>query len=224
MMKTIIAFLLSQSILLPIIIGLVRFRRLDRSYQPFFILLIIGFITEIVGFILIQGYEKSNYVIVNIYVLIEWTLIAWQFHVWGFLQGRKGLFYAVMGFTTLCWVVENLVFGHITGIVPYFRFLYFFLIVLLSINKINFMITHDNRKLLQRPDFLICIGLIIFFLYKILYEWAYQVSITGESDITTTIIRLFGYINALTNIIFAIAFLLIPTPQKFTLRVGRTER
>jgi hypothetical protein len=29
---------------------------------------------------------------------------------------------------------------------------------------------------------------------------------------------LFGYVNALTNIIFAIALLRIPPPQKFTLK------
>src|SRR5258708_35681512 len=157
-----LAFLLSQSILLPIIIGLIRIRRLDRSYQPFFLLLLIGFVTEIIGFIVIQAYGKSNFVIVNIYILLEWTLIAWQFHVWGFLRQRKMLFYALLVFTTICWIVENLVFRHITGIVPYFRFLYFFLIVLLSINKINFMITHENRNLFRNPKFLICIGFIIY--------------------------------------------------------------
>ncbi len=217
MMKTIIAFLLSQSILLPIIIGLVRYRRLDRSYQPFFLLLLIGFITEIVGFILIQGYEKSNYVIVNIYVLIEWTLIAWQFHVWGLLQGRKGLFYGLLGFTTLCWIVENLVFGHITGIVPYFRFLYFFLIVLLSINKINFMITHENRNLFRHPRFLICIGFIIYFIYMIVDFWAFEISLLGDQSIVLRISFLMDYVNALANVIYGIAFWMIPKPQKFTL-------
>ena len=217
MMKTIIAFLLSQSILLPIIIGLVRFRRLDRSYQPFFLLLLIGFVTEIVGFILIQGYEKSNYVIVNIYVLIEWALIAWQFHVWGFLQGRKSIFYGLLGFTTLCWIVENLAFGHITGIVPYFRFLYFFLIVLISINKINYMITHEMRNLFSNPKFLICIGFIIYFVYMIVDFWAFEISLLGDQSIVLRISFLMDYVNALANVIYGIAFLMLPKPQKFTL-------
>lgn len=216
-MKTIIAFLLSQSILLPIIIGLVRLRRMDRSYQPFFLLLLIGFLTEVIGFIIIQGYYTSNFIIVNVYLLIEWTLIAWQFHVWGFLRQRKELFYFLLGFTTICWAVENLFFHKINGVVVYFRFLYFFLIVLLSINKINFMITHESRHLFSNPKFLICIGFIIYFIYMLVYIWAFAISISGQETITLSISFFMAYVNVLTNIIYAIAFWMIPKPQKFTL-------
>jgi hypothetical protein len=80
------------------------------------------------------------------------------------------------------------------------------------------MITHDNRNLLRHPGFLICIGLIIYFIYKIIYEWAYQTSLFGTTEITSRIILSFGYINALTNIIFAFALLKIPAREVFTLR------
>ena len=216
-MKTIVAFLLSQSILLPIITGLVRFRRLGESYQPFFLLLLIGFLTEVAGFIVIQRYRTSNFIIVNVYVLIEWTLIAWQFHVWGFLRQKKRLFYALLGFMTVCWITENFVYHHITDMVPYFRFLYFFLIVLLSVNKINFMITHENRNLFRNPKFLICIGFIIYFIYMIVDFWALTISLFGEQAIALRISFFMDYVNAFTNIIYAIAFLLIPRPQRFTL-------
>jgi hypothetical protein len=217
-MRSFIIFLFSQSILIAFIAGLVRFNRIGKSYRPFFILLAIGVITELVNRYLIRVAHITNATASNTYALVEWLIIAWQFHVWGLLRSRKKVFYALLIFSSLVWVVENLVFDHIRDFSPYFRFFDAFLIVLLSVNKINFMITHDNRNLLRRPDFLICIGFIIYFIYKIIYEWAYQTSLFGQSDITTNIIMLFGYINALTNIIFAIALLLIPAPQKFTLR------
>lgn len=216
-MTIILPFLLSQSILLPIIVGLIRFRRIDKGYRPFFILLCIGFITEVISFILIQGFAKYNTIPNNIYALLEWTLIACQFHVWGFLRQKKNRFYALLVFTTLLWITENLVFKQITLYSPYFLFFYFFLIVLLSINKINFMITHDNRNLFRNPKFLICIGFIIYFLYMIVYYWAFEVSLFGKPDISTSITFLMAYVNVFTNIIYAIAFLLIPAPQKFTL-------
>ena len=216
-MIAIFLFLLSQSILLPIITGLIRYRRIDRSYQPFFLLLLIGFLTEVIGFIMIKGMARSNLVIVNIYVLVEWTLIAWQFHVWGFLRQNRRAFYSLLGFVTICWIVENLLFHNITGLVPYFRFLYFFLIVLFSINKINFMITHENRNLFRNPKFLICIAFIVYFIFMIVYFWAYQVSLFGKTEISNSIVYLMGYVNAFTNILYAIALLLIPAPQKFTL-------
>ena len=216
-MNSLLLLLVSFSIIFPFFAGLVRHRRIGSGYQPFFILIVVAVITEAINGYLIKVHHHSNAIPANIYALTECILIAWQFHVWGLLQSKKPLFYGLVILFFLGWVYENLVLGNITGFPPYFRFLYSFLIVLLSVNKINFMITHENRNLLRRPDFLICIGLIIFFIYKILYEWAYQASLFGQSSITSNIIMLFGYFNALTNIIFAIAFLLIPARQKFTL-------
>ena len=216
-MTSFLIFLVSQSILIPFITGLVRWRRIADGYRPFFILIVIAVIIEAIDGYLIKVKHHSNAIPNNIYALIESILILWQFHVWGLLRTRKTAFYGLLLLFGLVWVTENLYFGHITEFPPYFMFFYSFLTVMFSVNKINFMITHDNRNLLRRPDFLICIGLIIFFIYKLIYEWAYQASLFGQSSITTNIIMLFGYINALTNIIFAIAFLLIPARQKFTL-------
>lgn len=216
-MRSFLAFLISQSILFPFIIGLVRLRRMGKTYQPFFILLAVGVFTELCTGYIIKVIHGHNTVISNLYALTEWLLIAWQFHVWGFLRIRKNIFYGLIVLTCLIWITENLVMGQLFGFPPYFRIFYYFIVVLLSVNKINYMITHDNRNLLGHADFLICIAWIIFFIYKIICEWAYQTSIFGRSDITNHIILFLGYINVLTNIIFAIALLRIPRPQKFTL-------
>ena len=217
-MKSFSIFLVSQSILIPLIAGLINLRRIGKRYRPFFILLVVGFVTELINRFTIKVIHNSNAGVSNIFALIEWLLILWQFRVWDFLHARKKAYLFLLLFPCAIWVTENLVFGHLRDFSPYFRFLDSFLIVLLSVNKINFMITHDDRNLLRHPEFLICIGFIIFFIYKIIYEWAYQTSLFGATDITTTIILLFGYINALTNIIFAIAMVKIPAPSTFTLR------
>jgi hypothetical protein len=216
-MRPIFIFLISQSILLPIIAGLVRYRRIDKSYQPFFILLLIGLLTEIISFVIIKRHRQNGFV-VNIYILIEWVMIAWQFHVWGFLKHKSGIFWLLVFLVSLLWVAENFVFGRITDFSPYFRFFYFFLIVLLSTNKINFMITHDNRSLFRNPKFLICIGFLIYFIFMTLYYWAYQVSMYDKLQMSSTFIFLMVWINALTNSIYAMAFLLIPARVQFTLK------
>lgn len=217
-MRPMIFFLLSQSILLPLITGLIRLRRIDKSYRPFFILLVIGILTELISFVIIQKLYKSNIVILNIYTLLEWILIAWQFHAWGFLKQRKKTFYLLLILTTLWWVAENCVLHALTEMTPYFHFLCNFLIVLLSVNEINFMITHQNRNLFRNPKFLICIGFIIYFLYMIVYYWAFEISRFGKPGISLSIMFFVAYVNAIANIIYAIAFLLIPAPQKFTLK------
>lgn len=198
------------------IAGLVRFRRLGKTYRPLFVMAVAGLVTEIMGDY-VAYFSKNNAGIMNTYALLEWVIIFWQFRVWGSFRGRKDIAWLIFIAPCVVWVAENLVFGKMDYFSPYFRIVAGFIIVLFSVNKINFMITHDNRKLLGHPDFLICIGFIIYFIYDIVYEWAYQSSIKSATEITSTIIFLFGYVNALANIIFAIAFLRIPASKEIRL-------
>jgi hypothetical protein len=216
-MSPAIAFLISLSILLPLIAGFIRINRISMGYLPFFWMIVVGSVTEMVNFLLIRHYHRSNAVPSNINILIEWLLIAWQFHQWGLMRKNKRLYYLLLFGMIFLWVIENLLFRQITVFSPYFRFFYSFLIVLCSVNEINFMITHKNRHLFSNPRFLICIGFIIYYMYKIIYEWAYQISLFGRSDFTAVIEFLFDYINAFTNIIYAIALLLIHGSEKFKL-------
>ncbi|HVS98088.1 MAG TPA: hypothetical protein VHE54_16445 [Puia sp.] len=211
------AFWLSQTILVPFIIGLVRYRRIGKMYRPFFYLLVIGVLAEFLSRYLIHVAHVPNAIPSNCFVLLEWILVCWQFHVWG-LHARKEVFMAILLLPVAIWITENLVFGNIVRFSPYFRVFDGFLIVMLSVNKINFMITHDDRRLYGNAIFLICIGLIIFFIYRIILEWAYQTSLNGATGTTNTIIMLDAWVNALTNIIFALALLRLPRPRKFTLR------
>jgi hypothetical protein len=211
-------FILSQVILFPLIVGLVRYKTVRVDYQPFFWLLMIGLLSEIVSILLIEHFKvNTNAVPINIFILCEWILLALQFHQWGFLKSKKRLFYILLLGTAFIWVAENLIFNHINQFRPYFPFFYSFILVILSVREINFMITHENRALFRNPRFLICIGFIIYFIYKIIFEWAYQLSLLGKSNFTASVIFLFSYINLLTNIIFGIALLMIPRARKFEL-------
>jgi hypothetical protein len=216
-MSSALAFLISLSILLPLIAGFLRLDRIKSGYQPFFLVILFGSVTELFNFLLIRHFQISNAVPSNINTLVEWSLIAWQFHQWGLMRKSKKRFRWLLAGMALFWMTENLVFGQLGVFSPYFRFCYSFLIVLFSVNEINFMITHKNRNLFRNPRFLICIGFIIYYMYKIIYEWAYQISLIGKSEFTAFIEFFFAYINAVVNIIFAIALLLIPGREKFRL-------
>ena len=63
-------FLLSQSILVPIIIYLIRIRGWVFIYWPFFLLLLLGFMNELISFFVIHNFKLSNAPVVNIYSLL----------------------------------------------------------------------------------------------------------------------------------------------------------
>jgi hypothetical protein len=216
-----IVFLVSQSILFPLIIGLLRIKTVKKNYLPFFCNLSLGCLVEIISYNLIKKHHTSNAIPTNLFVLAEWLLLSYQFYQWGFFKKQKKNLPLLLAIPVSIWIIENVVFWKIVEFSPYFRVSYSFLLVLMSISRINFMITYDHKNLFRNPVFIICIGFIVYFIYQIIYEWTYQLSIVEPTHFTETISYLFGYMNALVNIIFGIAFLLIPVQRKFKLEAPK---
>jgi hypothetical protein len=130
---------------------------------------------------------------------------------------KKAFLFLQLGITLL-WVIENLVFLRITEFPPYYRLVYSFIIVLLSVNQINYLIIHDSRNLLKNAQFLICIAFIIFFMYQILYEIAYQYRDASSDSLAFSrkVSRLFVDMNIFINLLFGVAAYFIPKKEKFS--------
>jgi hypothetical protein len=209
-MNNFVSFLFSQSVLLPLLIGLIRLRRSESRYRPFLVLIMVAALTELLSFISIRLF-RTNAIISNVYYLVECMLIIYQFYRWRFYAKPRTWYWAVPALCLLIWVVENLVFIKILEFSPVFRISYSFLVVMLSINEINYLITHENKQLFRNARFLICMGFIIYFLYQILFEGALFLSQTeGKTEISNKIIFLSAYVNVLSNVIYAAAIWFIP--------------
>jgi len=213
-MNNFVSFLFSQSILLPLIIGLIRIRKIQSSYYPFVVLIMLGTLSEVCSFFSIR-YFQSNAVVSNLWCLVECLLILYQFYRWRFHAKLRAWYWIVPALCVLVCLIENIAFMQITRFGHVFRIGYAFLLVMLSINEINYLITHENRQLFKNARFLICMGFIIFFLYQILFEGSlYIVETEGNAIISNKILSLAVYVNVLANLIFAVAMLFIPAKVK----------
>src|SRR5204863_130434 len=73
--------ILSFSISIPALIGLVRFSKISNVFYPILYCIWIGLLNEIISYVMIQnGYQ--NGINNNIYALIESLLIDWNFKNW----------------------------------------------------------------------------------------------------------------------------------------------
>jgi len=208
------SFLLSETVVIPLIIGVVRFYKINTSYHPFILLLLMAFTSEVISFICISYLHANNAITVNLYALIECLILLFLFRSWGFLQRKQKLFYFLMAAFIIIWITENLVFFKIETYSPFFKGAYSFVIVLLSINEINYMIVQDSKQLFRNAKFLICLGFIIYFIYQIIYEASYYV--LGKDNVVsvaTKIISMFGYMNAFVNLLYGVATFLIPVKK-----------
>lgn len=207
-MDILINFLLGQSVMIPVIMIIILIKRLDKTYYPFYMMILLGFFAELASIVLIHSFKISNAPVIKIYSLLECCLILYQLYLWK-SSTKSNLFFIVL--TAICvvfWIVETLVFSNLNTFSPYFRVFYAFIVILISINQINAMMFYHQGPLFRNPRFIICLGFTIFFLYQILYEASFFID-SSKSSVANKIIIGFGYINFIINLWYAVAIFYI---------------
>ncbi len=202
------SFLLSLSILIPLIAGIIRFKKLGNTYLPFFILLILGFAAELASNILIYTFKVSNAPVIKIYSLFECCLVLYQLQLWRNWKKDKQLFVFLYIACIIFWFIESIVFANINTFSPYFRVFYAFVLILLSITQINSMMFNHEGSLLKNPRFILCLSFTIIFLYQILVEASFFIG-SDKSVVANKIIIGWDYINFIINLMFAVAIYFI---------------
>lgn len=209
-----IYFLMSLVVLFPFISGLVRAREIWQTYWPFVLVLTAAVLAEICNYITIEIW-RNNTAVINIYSLVESLLIIAQFYYWR-LYSRTRRWYPWFGLACIViWIIDNLITGNmVTSVGAVFRISAGFILVILSINEINYLLIHDSRNLLRNARFLICTSWLIYFLYQILLEGSIYIHHMKQNTTAVKIIELSMYINIVVNIVYGIAIWFIPKKTK----------
>ncbi|MEI9943719.1 MAG: hypothetical protein WDN26_05805 [Chitinophagaceae bacterium] len=210
-----VSIIFNLFIIIPAIIGLVRFKKINTAYYPFVLLIVVGSLTEIISIILAFTIRNNMYSY-NIYVLVEILLIIWQLKNWHAFR-LKATPFILGGFMILLWMIEIFFISHIATKAPYFRLTAAFAVVLISVNMLNTLIVRERKNILTNSQFLICLGFTIYFTLKILvqsfsfYGLLSNIVFARKVDVIHTIF------NAFTNIIYGFAILWMPTKQRFSM-------
>jgi hypothetical protein len=216
---TTVRFILSLSIGIAVIIGIVRFRRIDPSYYPFIFDAIAALVIELIHRILMEtGHPKLFTFLLNIFSYLDFFFFTWLFHNWGLFNRKKATFITIAAVFFLIWVVTNAVFTGFVRDNVYFFMLYSFALIFFSVSTFNKMVVHERTSIYKNPKFWICIGVIIF--YSFFVVW----SSTGISLFMHNTSREFRrglqainvYSNLLVNLLYAVAVIWIPRKKNFT--------
>jgi hypothetical protein len=200
----------SFSILIAGVIAIVRFKKINKIYYPFLLCLWIGCINEILSEILIQSGHRTlaNH---NVYVLLESILILWYLKNTGLFHKSRLIMPILTGFFIITWITENQLNHTISKQDIYFRIIYSFVLVILSINAVNKIIVTNRKNILRNADFLLCIGFIIYFAYKALVQaFAIYGFKSANMNFLSGIYDLMNYVNFCINLVYALAVLWMP--------------
>ena len=212
MSNKLLLFLLSLSILLPTTASIVRYRKLPETYHPLVYMLVLGLFTEVTIFSLFS--RSSSALPTNIYYLIESLLLLWQFKSWNDVIKRRNVMMLFMLVFAVAWMIDYLIIGNIFTYRLWFQLLSSLTLILLAVNQMNYLIENDRRTLTKNPIFLICVGIILFFCYKIMAEVFFHYA--PEITIKRNIFVIEAYLNVLYNILLFIAVLCITPKNVFT--------
>lgn len=218
-MDSTVRFILSLSIGLAVIIGIVRFRRINSSYYPFIFDCIAALLVEILNWLLMEnGQPKAFVFLLNAFSFIDFFLFTWLFHNWGLFNRKKKTFIAIVSVFFVIWIVSNVIFTGFIKVNLYFFILYSFALIFFGVSTFNKMVVNERTSIYWNPKFWICLGIVIFYSFFIVY------SSTGISLFKNTHSKEFMqglqainvYSNLLVNLLYAVAVICIPRKKNYT--------
>ena len=207
-----VAVVIGYSIGIPAIIGLIRFSKITTEYRPFIYYCVLDVLNHTLSTILIRIYH-NNIINSNIFVFIEALLFLWLFKTW-----RKSgvvMIYWLGIFLGILWIVDNIILHELNTVNSLYRIGYSFVLVFLSIEQMNILITSVRTNLLKNACFMICAGIVIYYTYKATIEVFFFIRLEGSQRFYANIFKILVFVNLFVNLIFAWAMLWIPTRPKF---------
>jgi hypothetical protein len=211
-----LSYFSSASVIIAAVIAAIRYNKILVAYRPFVFVLWLGVVAELISHWLVLK-KIPTAINTNIYVLIESLLILWLFRNWKQRKKDDYKFIALGVFFIVVWVFETLLFKSISEISGYFRMVYSFVFVFLSIDTLNRIVINERKKLLFNGRFIIVSGFLLYFSFKTLIEIFWSSYFHFSDQFYVSLYAIIEVVNLITNLIYAYAVIWIPSKQKFTL-------
>jgi len=112
-------FLFSLTVAFPAIVGIIRYRKMERSYTPFLIYIIISLLNELLVKFALKSYNARN-LDWQLFNLFEAVILVTQFYYWRVFSRVKRGFIIVLVILIGVWFIENLVISSIYEFNPFF--------------------------------------------------------------------------------------------------------
>lgn len=204
------------SVACPVAATLVRFKRMKCKYLPLTLLMGLAAVNEMISiFSSCRGTFTS--VNGNIYVLIEFFIIVWLFQ--RLCSGLSRKFLITIAVTGLIvWIADNLVVNSLHSNNSLFRMLASFVIVFLSMDKINQAVLSGGFVQTSRADLVLCSGFLVYYTYKAFVEAFHLFPLHPDKSFYIILWIILGIINMIVNALFTIAILCISTKKRIYIR------
>lgn len=207
--------ILNHSITVAVVLGIARYKRIVKAYRPFLYFIFLGFINETISLVVIESHQ-SNTINSNFYLLFEYLILLYQFYTWNACPAKQLTVFAGLGVAV--WITDNLLVNRMTDANAGFRCYASFVLIFFCIETMKRLIVDVKGNLLREGCFLICVALVLFYGCKAFAEGFHLFHVPFSGAFYNALWITLSVINGISNLIFAIAVLWLPTREEYTLR------
>jgi hypothetical protein len=209
-----VSIVINYSIAIPALLAIIRFKHIYRSFYPLVFLIWLVLANESLSIAMVFS-TGSNTVNSNLFVLAEFLLLLLQFFSWN--TGSRRSYFLAAGFGIAVWITDNLLLNTLSQNNSLFRAFYSFVVLLFSIKQISKILNRNRRNLLKDAVFIICITFLFYYGCKSYIEMMNAFHLGLSRLVLWNLWIIMYFVNAISNILYALAILCIPTRQEFIL-------
>src|SRR5687767_12130026 len=103
-----IVTIFSFAIFIPAVVGWLRFKETSPIFFPFFLLIWLGALNEIVSYIIVDILGLYNIFNYNLFLLIQSLILTWQFQRWNLFGYNRKIPLLIIFIFVGVWLIENL--------------------------------------------------------------------------------------------------------------------
>ena len=205
-------------IIIPAIIALLRVSKINSVFYPFLYSIWLGTLENVFSSIIVE-FDYYNTIDFNIWLLLNAYVVLWLFKNWNLFDRSRKLYGFLIFLVTIVWTVETIFLSKLAeGFNSYFRILFSFMVILMSINTINSLLMRERKPLLKNPVFLICSTFVLFNTIAVVAEAFFASNLQLGDQFRINMDRIIVFTSLLCNLIYALAILWMPKKQAFILQ------
>ena len=205
-------------IIIPAIIALLRVSKINSVFYPFLYSIWLGTLENVFSSIIVE-FDYYNTIDFNIWLLLNAYVVLWLFKNWNLFDRSRKLYGFLIFLVTIVWTVETIFLSKLAeGFNSYFRILFSFMVILMSINTINSLLMRERKPLLKNPVFLICSTFVLFNTIAVVAEAFFASNLQLGDQFRINMDRIIVFTSLLCNLIYALAILWMPKRQAFILQ------
>ena len=201
----------------PAMVAALRFPKISSEFDLFIASIWLYGFNAGIG-TMVEPFGFNNIFHYNIWFLADAYILLWVFKKWNLFQSRK-IFNSIAVLLGICWLTETIFFSKLTGDYnSYFRVIYCFAVILMSIGMINIVLLKARGNPLKSSVFLICCTFILLDTITVIGEAFFAYNLVLGNQFRIYMDDLIILINALCSLMFALIILWMPKRQAFTLQ------